>query len=317
LFVEGFLVGTDYAVTFVLMQIFHLALATKQPSMTAAALAGIVRENRGISRWSKISAYAAQISRTQLAAAFGNVIAVSIGGVLFQLAWMKLFHGHFLSESNAEHAYHGMNPLESGTAIFAALTGVILWVGGLVGGWCENFVVFNRIPEAIVQHPLSYQIGQRNMQRAADWLERNVAAWSNSIVLGYLLGLTPVIARFFGVPLDVRHVTLNTGMLALAAAQFGLSAFQQHWLYYAIAGVAVTFVLNLGVSFSIASIVALRAYDVPRTEQIEIFKFIFKQFFHAPMDFIFPRKTDSLDAIVEPTTVPELAAASSKPGDGD
>ena len=44
-----------------MLQIFHLALATKQPSMTAAALAGIVRENRGVSRWSKISAYAAQI----------------------------------------------------------------------------------------------------------------------------------------------------------------------------------------------------------------------------------------------------------------
>ena len=62
LFVEGFLVGTDYAISFILLQIFHLALATKQPSMTAAALAGIVRENRGVSRWSKISAYAAQIS---------------------------------------------------------------------------------------------------------------------------------------------------------------------------------------------------------------------------------------------------------------
>jgi len=50
LFVEGFLIGTDYAVTFVLLQIFHFALATKQPSMTAAALAGIIRSNRGEGR---------------------------------------------------------------------------------------------------------------------------------------------------------------------------------------------------------------------------------------------------------------------------
>ena len=301
LFVEGFLIGTDYAVTFVLLQIFHLALATKQPSMTAAALAGIVRENRGVSRWSKISAYAAQISRTQLAAAFGNVIAVCIGGIVFQCIWLWMFNDHFLSVASAEHAYHGMDPFGSGTAIFAAFTGVILWIGGLVGGWTENFVVFNRIPEAIVQHPLGYRVGARNMQRLADWLERNVAAWSNSIVLGYLLGLSPVIARFFGIPLDVRHVTLNTGMVALAAAQFGLAAFKAGWLYWSIAGVAVTFVLNLGVSFSIASVVALRAYSVPRSEQIEILKFVLKEFVRSPMEFIFPRRTDSLEPIIEGT----------------
>ena len=313
LFIEGFLVGTDYAATFVIMQIFHLALATKQPSMTAAALAGIVRENRGVSRWSKISAYAAQISRTQLAAAFGNVMAVCLGGIVFEEIWLHLSGSYFLSPEIAVHAYHGMNPLESGTAIFAAFTGVILWIGGLVGGWAENFVVFNRVPEAIVQHPLGYRFGIRNMHRLADWLERNVAAWSNSIVLGYLLGLSPVIARFFGIPLDVRHVTLNTGMVALAAAQFGLDAFRQSWLYFAAAGVAVTFVLNLGVSFSIASIVALRAYNVPRSEQVQIFSFIFKEFVRSPRDFMFPRRSDSLTPIIEPTGKPTGGGAIEEP----
>jgi site-specific recombinase len=208
-----------------------------------------------------------------------------------------------------------MNPLESGTAIFAAFTGVILWIGGLVGGWAENFVVFHRIPEALIQHPLGYRVGVRNMRRAADWLERNVAAWSNSIVLGYLLGLSPVIARFFGIPLDVRHVTLNTGMVALAAAQFGMSAFRQSWLYYAVLGVAVTFVLNLSVSFAIASIVALRAYNVPGREQVKIFKFIFKQFTLSPMDFIFPRKSDSLESVIEATPVEKTPISETVDGD--
>jgi site-specific recombinase len=291
LFVEGFLIGTDYAVTFILLQILHFALATKQPSMTAAALAGIVRSNRGEERWNKISAYAAQISRTQLAAAFGNVIAVCIGGIAFQYLWTWLFNGHFLSAANAEHAYQSMDPLHSGTALFAALTGVILWVGGLVGGWAENFIVFNRISHALVQHPLSHRVGARHMSRMAAWLERNAAGWSNSIVLGYLLGLTPVIARFFGIPLDVRHVTLSTGMVALAAAQYGPDAFRHAWLYLAIAGIAVTFVLNLSVSFTIASVVALRAYSVPGREQVQILRYIGRQFLRAPMHFIFPGRS--------------------------
>jgi site-specific recombinase len=315
-FVEGVLIGTNYAVTFVLLQIFGLALATKQPSMTAAALAGIVRENRGVSRWSKISNYAAQISRTQLAAAFGNVIAVCVGGMIFDFLWARAFGGHYVTPDSADHTIHGMNPFESGTAIFAALTGVILWVGGLVGGWCENFVVFHRLPEAIIQHPLGRRIGVRNMHRLADWLERNVAAWSNSIVLGYLLGMTPEVARFFGIPLDVRHVTLNTGMLALAAAPAGLGAFRHGWLYYAVAGIAVTFVLNLSVSFAIASIVALRAYNVPRREQLQILDYILRQFFRSPRDFIFPRQTDSVEALEEPSAR-DLAVARSKATEGD
>ena len=267
---------------------FHFALATKQPSMTAAALAGIIRGNRGEERWTKISAFAAQITRTQLAAAFGNVIAVCIGGIAFQYLWTWLFHDHFLSSANAEHAYQSMDPLKSGTAIFAAFTGVLLWVGALAGGWAENFIVFNRISHGIVQHPLSHRLGERHMRRMGAWLERNAAAWTNSIVLGYLLGLAPVIARFFGVPLDVRHVTLSTGMVALAAAQYGLGALRESWLYLAIAGIGVTFVLNLTVSFAIASVVALRAYSVPGHEQLQILRYIGRQFLRVPMQFIFP-----------------------------
>ena len=130
------------------------------------------------------------------------------------------------------------------------------------------------------------------MGRMAGWLERNAAAWSNSIVLGYLLGLTPVIARFFGIPLDVRHVTLSTGMVALAAAQYGLDAFRHGWLYFAIAGIAVTFVLNLSVSFTIASVVALRAYNVPGARAAADPALHRAAVPPRPMHFIFPGPAD-------------------------
>ncbi len=294
LFVEGFLISTDYAISFILLQVFGFALATKQPSMTAATLAGIIRENRGVSRWSKVSEFAADISRTQLAAAFGNVIAVCVGAVAFEKVWVHIFKTHYLPIESAQHVYQTLHPFTSGTAIFAALTGVLLWLAALIGGWFENFAVYHRLPEAILQHPLRHRIGVRNTQRSADWLERNIASWSTSIVLGFLLGFSPVVARFFGISLDVRHVTLSTGTLALAAARFGTSSFGHDWLYYAIAGIGITFILNLGVSFSIASIVALRAYDVPRSEQIQILKFVIKDFFESPLEFIFPARPDIL-----------------------
>jgi site-specific recombinase len=84
-FVEAMAIGTNYAVSFLLLQIFGFALATKQPAMTGATLADIIRRNRGASRRDQITEFGASISRTQLAAALGNILAVSLGAVIFNL----------------------------------------------------------------------------------------------------------------------------------------------------------------------------------------------------------------------------------------
>ncbi|HET6219407.1 MAG TPA: hypothetical protein VFE27_20460 [Acidobacteriaceae bacterium] len=287
-FVEAVLIGTNYAISFLLLQIFGLALATKQPAMTGATLADIIRRNRGDSRRDQITEFGASISRTQLAAALGNVLAVCIGAVIFNLLWLRAFHAPYLPAGQAEKVYLSLRPLASATAIDAALTGVLLWLAGLIGGWCENFAVYHRIPASIAQHPLGQTIGAGRMEKLADWVDRHIGSWTTSISLGYLMGFTPEFFAFFGLPLDVRHVTLNTGMFAFAAARFGPSAFKQVWLYSAMVGVAIMFVLNLGVSFAIASFVALRAYDVGHKERASILRYVFKQMVSSPLRFLFP-----------------------------
>ena len=288
LFIEGLFIGTDYAVSFVLLQVFGLVLATKQPSMTAATFAGIVRRNRGNARWLKVSEFVADITRSQLAAALGNIIAVVIGAIAFEKLWQRMFSKSYLPIKSAEHVYQTLHPFTSGTAFFAILTGIILWMAAMIGGWCENFSVYHRVTEAVAEHPLGLRFGKRRLRHAANILERDLAGWSTSIALGYLLGFVPVIAQFFGVHLDVRHVTLTTGTLALAAARFGTASFGADWFYWAVGGIGITFVLNLGVSFSIAAFVALRAYDVPREEQKQLVVFILKAFLKSPLKFILP-----------------------------
>ena len=305
LFVEGFLTGTNYAISFILLQVFGLALATKQPSATAATFAGIVRNNPGNASWSKISDFTARISRTQLAAAIGNVTAVCIGSVALERLWRVMFSEHYLPAESARHVYEALHPFASGTIIYAAGTGVILWLAALIGGWCENFAVFHRLTEAVSQHPFGLRIGHNRMTRLAAWIELNLAGWSTSIALGYLLGFVPVIARFFGIPFDVRHVTLSTGTLALAAARFGTSSFGHDWFYYAMAGIGVTFVLNLGVSFSIASFVALRAYDVHAREQFMLLRYLLRQIVRSPLKFLIPVEREAAPPVSVLTVVPE------------
>jgi site-specific recombinase len=303
-FMEFFLVGTNYAISFLLLQIFGLALATKQPAMTGASLANIINRNRGDSRRSEITEFSASISRTQLAAALGNVLAVSLGAVVFNLVWLKAFHHPYVPDEQAKKVYLSLRPLASPTAIDGALTGVLLWLAGLIGGWFENFAVYHRIPASIAQHPLRETFGDRWMQKIADWVDNNIGPWSTSISLGYLLAFFPVAAEFFGLPLDVRHVTLNTGMFAFAAARFGPAAFVQFWLYSAMVGIAMMFVLNLGVSFAIASYVALRAYDVSHKERLALLRYVFKQLTSSPLQFFFPVRAKQVATVAANADAP-------------
>jgi site-specific recombinase len=290
-FVEGMAAGTNYAVSFVVLQRFHLALATKQPSVTAATFAGIVRTTRGRARLEKLTEFISRITRSQLASAAGNLLAVCLGCVAFAKLWALIFSRPYLDIPSAEHVYETLDPLASGTMIYAALTGVILWIAALAGGWFENFATFNHLPRAIAQHPLGRRVGRQRMQRLADRVDANLSSWTTSIVLGYMLGFVPAMGSFFGVPLDVRHVTLSTGTLALAAASFGRNWLYRGWFAYTVLGIAVTFVLNLGVSFSIAAAVAMKAYGVSRRDQLRLMKHTAITFLRSPRNFLIPPET--------------------------
>ena len=287
-FVEGFASGTNYAVSFVLLQVLGLVLATKQPATTAAAFARIIRDNRGAQRSSKLTDFVARITSTQLAAAIGNVAAVSAGAVLFEMLWRVIFRESYLPELSATHVYDTLNPFASGTALFAIETGVILWLAALAGSWVENAAVYYRLAEAVAQHPIGSRLGEAFSRKMSRIVKHNIGGWSTSIVLGYLLGFAPVFGEFFGLPLDVRHVTLSSGTLALAGARFGTASLGDRWFYHAVVGIGVIFVLNLTVSFTIAAFVALRAYDVGPREQWDILRFLLTGALRSPLRFIIP-----------------------------
>ena len=299
-FLEGIAAGTNYAASFLILQHFHFALATKQPSVTAATFAGIVRTTHGRAQLERLTQLISRITRSQLVSAAGNLLAVCLGCIAFARLWAFIFSRPYLTIPSAEHVYETLDPLASGTMLFAALTGVILWISALAGGWCENFATFNRVPEAIAHHPWGRRFGRENMKELADSVDANLSGWTTSIVLGYLLGFVPEFGRFLGIPLDVRHVTLSTGTLALAAASFGRDWLYRGWFIYTVFGVAVTFVLNLGVSFSIAAAVAMKAYGVSRRDQLRLMRYTAASFLQSPRRFLIPpAKTLNHDLIEE------------------
>lgn len=100
----------------------------------------------------------------------------------------------------------------------------------------------------------------------------------------------PVLAQFFGLPLDVRHVTLATGTLTAAAASLGWDVLTQPGFWLAVVGVAVIGILNVGVAFSCALGLALRARDVPARIRRVVFRAVLRRFSSSPYSFLFPAK---------------------------
>jgi site-specific recombinase len=287
-FPEGFLAGINYAVSFLLMQAFGFVLATKQPAMTAATLATILREKRGSHRLDEIVDYTAAIVSSQIAAAISNVTFVAFGCVVFDRLWRLATGRTFLDHHDAQHVFETLSPLDSLTVLYAAETGVLLWLGSVAGGWFENWALYRKLPKIVAEHPIGTRVGRERLRRFAESLARNASGWGTNVALGFLLGMTPAFGRFFGLPLDVRHVTLSTGTLALAAADLQTDRLVSGVVIRAASGIAVMFVLNLSVSFLLSLASAARAYGLPRRELVALLGRLARRFVTRPGQFLLP-----------------------------
>jgi site-specific recombinase len=129
------------------------------------------------------------------------------------------------------------------------------------------------------------------MRRAADALSRNASGWATNVALGFLLGFAPAIGRFFGIPFDVRHVTLSTGQLGLAASSLGQGWFAEGAFLRGLAGIGVMFVLNLSVAFALSLFNAARAYEMPSGELAGVLGHVLRQAVRKPLDFLRPPRS--------------------------
>ncbi len=285
-FLEGLVNAGNYAGSFIIMQLLGFTLATKQPSMTAAALAQTIKEAKGEHRMDELVTLIKRISRSQFAAAVGNVTAVIPVVIALDFLSVLTSGDHFLSADKANATIASFHPFKSGTIIFAALTGVLLWVSSLGAGWLENWVTYRRLPEAIRHHRLKKVFGQERMNRVAKFITDHSAGIGGNVTLGFLLAMTPVFGMFFGLPLDVRHITLSTGSLTFSVMSLG-----GHSLTLApIVGIAIIGMCNFGVSFALALTVALRAREVTTRERVNLAVSVLREFLRRPHHFFYPPK---------------------------
>ena len=266
----GFFAGMNYALSFVLIQILHFTVATKQPAMTAPAMAAKLKDLTLSGAVDDFVTEVTHLVRSQVAAVVGN-LALVVPCVLLLNAVIWVAHGApMIDASKAQHILRDLSVLGP-TALFAAFTGVLLFASSLIAGWTENWFVLHRLDSAMRYNPrITGVLGVPRAARWSQYMRNNISGLAANISLGMMLGLTPAFATFFGLGLDVRHVTLSTGQLAAVGATLGLEVFSLPAFWLCIVGVTVTGLLNVGVSFYLAFRLALRAHNVSGVDRLRI-----------------------------------------------
>lgn len=252
LVIEAFLFSLNYAAAFVAVQMLGFTIATKQPSMTAAALSENVDEDQ-----SRLVETIVCLSRSQLAAILGNVLIAF--PTAFLLSWLLSFlFGHPVADATKAAALvHDLHPLESGAIPHAALTGVWLSLSGIVAGYVSNSVIARHVPARIARsRPLGRWLGERRRARLAELTGSRAGATTGSVVLGVLLGSTGMVGIALGLPLEIRHVSFASANLGLALHALGPSGVALGW---SLAGIAAIGATNLVVSFFLSLVLAMRA----------------------------------------------------------
>jgi site-specific recombinase len=207
---------------------------------------------------------------------------------------------------------HSLHPFESGTIFYAALTGVLLWLSSVAAGWLENWAVYRRLPEAIAEHRYGRILGRRITGWASRAFLRNISGFGGNASLGVLLAMTPIMGKFFGLPLDVRHVTLSTGALTLAVCSLGVAGAGSRAIAAAALGIAIIGALNFGVSFALALAVALRARG-DRSDRKRLVRSVLATFVRSPLQFFFPPKVESSTPVHGPVSVRPRPRSSAAP----
>ncbi|WP_201617145.1 site-specific recombinase [Psychrobacter urativorans] len=290
--VRAFVNSMIYGLGFVFIHVIHGTVATKQPAMTAAAIASTISEGSGKKshQLTKLSELVVDILRTQFIAIMGNIMLAIPVALIISYAFLQYTGAPMINTDKAAHLLHDLDPFRSLALPHAAIAGVYLFLSGLIAGYYDNLAIYNQIGARIRRHRLlKILLPEAWLQRLCGFIEANLGAIMGNFIFGVFLGSTATIGFLFGLPIDIRHIAFASANLAHGL--FNLSSTQMSWplILLSILGVALIGMVNLMVSFSLALLVALRSKEVRVFEWSRLTKLIFSHVITHPSDFFWPR----------------------------
>lgn len=279
----------NYAWGFVTMQVTHSALATKQPALTAQTIASVVHHDvYHEKKLDGIGEMVARVSRSQLASFAGNLMVVFPMGMLVAFIFSLVTGSDLADAKKAELLITELHPFKSGSLLFASIAGIYLFLTGIVSGYVDNLVIYRNIPMRVQKHFVLQRIFNTTfLGKISRYVEKNLGGIVGNIFFGFCMGSTATIGHFFGLGLDVRHITFaaaNFG-ISLVSFDFSLSFYHIFWTIMGIIGIGF---FNFMVSFNLAFYVALKARGVVVKDTFKILKISISHLLKNPRSFVLP-----------------------------
>lgn len=287
-FWQAFLYSTNYSLGFILIQDTGSTLATKQPAYTANNVASSfdVQKVGEEPDLRNLAITIAKVSRTQLASFAGNLLVVF--PLAYILAWL-FFEATGTKIASGEAAHKllvDQQPFHSLALLYACFTGFFLFASGLIAGFVENYVVYGKIGERLRRlSSFKKRFSEKRRYSIIHYMENNLGALVGNISLGFFLGMAGFLGKTFGLPFDIRHITISAANTAIGF--FGLDHMvSRKELLYTTAGVGAIGFLNFAVSFGLAFIVAVKSRGIHLSAYPEFLGIVWRYFKRYPSDFI-------------------------------
>ena len=296
-FWHGFVYSINYSLGFVAIEETKSTLATKQPAFTASAVASSLdtRKSDNTPNLYNLAVTVSKVSRSQIASFIGNLIIVF--PVTYVLAWLyHLSFGHpLVAGEKAIQLLENQHPWQSLSLLYACNTGVFLFLSGIIAGYVQNKINYGRIGRRLTEHPvLRLYIPRNRLERMANYLTEHAGSLIGNISLGFFLGMASTAGSIFGIPFDIRHITIaaaNTSIgLYGVVDSVGWNNVSFSYMAVVVGGVLGIGFLNFLVSFSLAFIVAVRSRGIHLRDYPEFLGILWKFFRSRPLDFFRPRK---------------------------
>ena len=195
----------------------------------------------------------ANLVRSQSASIFGNVFVGLPRGLRCSGCCSLATHEIPVDADKAAKTIDSLSILGP-SAFFAAFTGVLLWFSSVLAGWVDNWFHYRRLGPAIAGAPAA-RLRLRPLDACSAWPASSTArsrASPPTSRWASCSGSVPVFFAFYGLPVEVRHVTLSSGQLAATVVVLGWGVATTASFWLAVAGIALIGVLNVGVSFALA-----------------------------------------------------------------
>jgi site-specific recombinase len=287
-FWQGFLYSTNYSLGFILIQDTGSTLATKQPAYTANNVASSfdVQKTGDKPDLRNLAITVAKVSRTQLASFAGNLIVVFPLTYLLALLFFEFTGVKIAEGAAAQKLITDQQPFHSWALLYACFTGFFLFASGLFAGYIENYLVYGKVGERL-RNSIGFKtaFSEKRRNSIITYVENNLGALMGNIALGFFLGMAGFLGKTFGLPFDIRHITISAANTAIGF--FGLNhQVPVKEIIYTLLGVFSIGFLNFAVSFGLAFFVAVKSRGIHLRDYPEFLGVLRKYFVKYPKDFV-------------------------------